>query len=439
MGLGHLRQISLTKKVVGTFLEPLQAHADKNDRVHCSYNLGTATGRLCCSCPNLQQLPAMDVYEVRRGIACGPDRMFVIADYGQLDLRVLAHLTESKAMCKALNDGIDLHTATAMNMFEDIRDAVARGDVLLNEVEGSEVPLLKDVYASQRKKAKTVNFGIAYGLTPTGLSGQLGCDINEAEDMINRWHNAYPEVREWLDRQVKFAETADEPHVETLSGRWRRIEGLKRKTTQGGGKWALRAKWQASYKVRRQYESDKRQACNAPVQGGSADVVVEAMLKAHRNEELKKLGYEMLLQVHDELIFEGPAESAVEALRVVKDIMEHPFLDGHSLIVPLPVDAKMARTWLEGKAGGMPVPPATIAASAAPEEPVATASANEAPPYKAGKEARDAKSVETAKADKASCLSADDHEEIEEDMTRENGRRLATGRPRGAALTAAAC
>jgi len=355
-GMAGLIRLGMIQKALTSFLVPLQDKVDVNGRVHTQLNLRTSTGRLSSQQPNLQQLPALDKdhYGIRGAVACLPDRRLIIADYGQLDLRVLAHMSGCAKMIEALNAGVDIHTATALYMYADVKDAVDRGEVALDKV--------KEVYASQRRHAKTVNFGIAYGLTKQGLARQLGCSEKEGEDMISRWYKAYPEVKSWQEDTVRAALQTKTLHVETLRGRWRRIPDLKlmvdavESGPQRGG--YNRVNWDAL--------SARRKATNAPVQGGSADVVVEAMLRAEASEELRALGYRMILQIHDELVFEGPAENAAEALAAVREIMEHPFLDGRSLAVPLPVDASIAVNWMEGKGGGA-APPSSSGAA----EPVA--------------------------------------------------------------------
>lgn len=332
-GLWQLTQMATCRKALTAFLDPLQQHVDKNGRVHTSFGLRTRTGRLSSSSPNLQQLPALDKdrYEVRKAVVCPPGYRFIVADYGQLDLRVLAHLSECPRMISALSSSVDIHSGTAYYMYEHVRQAVDNGDVALDD--SSDKPTVKDTFSTERRHAKTVNFGIAYGLTARGLSEQMGCTFEEASAMIERWFSAYPEVLDWQQRVRQEARTHLSPYVVTLRGRWRRLADLI---------GSARGKVSAA----------ERQAINSPVQGGSADVVVEAMIKTHNDPVLRELGYNMLLQVHDELIFEGPEEHAQEALERVRNLMEHPFLDDFQLAVPLPVDAKIAKSWHEGKSGG---------------------------------------------------------------------------------------
>lgn len=289
---------------------------------------------------------------------CTDDRRFIVADYGQLDLRVLAHMTGCEKLIEAICSGTDIHSVTACNMYPHVQLAVQRGDVSLDGGSSASTPLLKDAFRSERRGGKAVNFGIAYGLTATGLARQLNCTMKEGQEMIDSWYRAYPGVQRWQDDVVAEAEreaasTGEEPHVTTLRGRRRQLADLVRKgeppqrngrDEQTSGEEprgpAKEERWRRVVAV--------RQATNSPIQGGSADIVVEAMLKAHGCEELRGLGFAMVMQVHDELVFEGPSENATAALAVVKDIMERPFLDGSELKVPLVVDARVARTWADG-------------------------------------------------------------------------------------------
>jgi len=337
VGLAQIGRSASIRKALSTFLEPLAEHADPNGRVHTSLAIQTGTGRLTSSNPNLQQLPAMerDHYRIRRAVACGAGDRLVVADYGQLDLRVLAHLSRDSRMVSDLCSGIDIHSGTAYHMYDHVRQAVDSGLVALRAPPcpegggappGAKLPLVKDRFAAERRHAKAVNFGIAYGLTAVGLALQLDIKKTEAEEIIQKWYEAYPAVRAWKVRVLQEARLGGRNQVRTLLGRIRRMEDLD------ASKDFVRGR-------------AERQAVNACVQGGSADIVVEAMLKADASPRLRELGYKMILQVHDELIFEGPAEHAAEALELVRDIMEHPFLDDSELLVPLPVDAKISPHW----------------------------------------------------------------------------------------------
>eukprot|EP00933_Yihiella_yeosuensis_P071003 TRINITY_DN79179_c0_g1_i1.p1 TRINITY_DN79179_c0_g1~~TRINITY_DN79179_c0_g1_i1.p1 ORF type:complete len:1175 (+),score=249.68 TRINITY_DN79179_c0_g1_i1:211-3735(+) len=374
-GLAHRTKAGLITKALTSFLVPLQAAVDENGRIHTTLNIRTRTGRLSSSNPNLQQMPAMgtDRYNVRKAIRCEPGKSFVIADYGQLDLRVLAHLSGGGRMVDCLCSGVDLHSGTAFHMYDHIQKAVELGKVSLEGGDG--IPAIKDVYGEERRHAKAVNFGIAYGLTAAGLSNQLQCTKEAAQEMVDKWHGAYPEVKKWQNKVLTKAKeykrlnpgASDPPYVETPRGRRRHLPGLQ--ASEPGSRYsqynsngkrltwrdrvmnkdAAAASGRAGQDARWAHICATRQGINSPVQGGSADIVVEAMLKADQDPRLRDLGYRMILQIHDELIFEGPTENADEALRLVTEIMQNPFLDDTCLLVPLPVDAKVEQNWHDAK------------------------------------------------------------------------------------------
>lgn len=354
-GLKHLVERGAIAKAM-SFLSKFSdaTIADSDGRVHTSLNLMTRTGRLSSSNPNLQQIPAMDkdCYQVRSSVVPAPGKSFVIADYGQLDLRVLAHTSGCPHLIEALSTGVDLHSHTAAQMYPHLQKAIDDGEISLEDSdERPDRPLLKDVYCSERRAAKTVNFGIAYGIQPQGVSDKLGCSIKEAEEMIFKWYKAYPKVKTWQEQIVQDAERGDLA-VRTYRARPRHLEDLGKKPPYRSFEERERQSQKERQTERDQwwrYIQAKRQAINAPVQGGSADLVAEAMVKAENDEELRSLGYVMVLQVHDELIFEGPEEHAEQALSAVKRIMEHPFLDDYQFKVPLVVDAKVAQSWHEAK------------------------------------------------------------------------------------------
>mmetsp|Transcript_49168 Transcript_49168/g.95043 ORF Transcript_49168/g.95043 Transcript_49168/m.95043 type:complete len:504 (-) Transcript_49168:107-1618(-) len=364
-GLGHRSEMNFIRKSLSTFLKPLQRHADKQGRVHSSLNLFTDTGRLAARNPNLQQLPALDKdrYKVREAVACQHGRCLVVADYSQLDLRVLAHLSQCPSMIDQLRNGSDFHSGTALRMYDYVKAAVDNGNAILDMPDSMKdhPPLVKELFPVERKHAKAVNFGIAYGTTAFGLSGVLQTSREKAEDMINRWHDSYPEVKQWHERLLKEALSQREHFVVTLAGRRRYLADLKLfggelfadraqpTMRRANCTWAMSRSFTQSFEERKKGGSAQRKAINAPVQGGAADVVIEAMLKAHDDKRIKELGYELLMQIHDELIFEGPEETADEALEIVREIMEHPFRDGKELAVPLPVEAAVMSNWAHAK------------------------------------------------------------------------------------------
>lgn len=321
--------------MLANFVTSLRELADHQSRVHCSLNLNTETGRLSSRRPNLQNQPALekDSYKIRKAFQASPGNNLIVADYGQLELRLLASMTECKAMIDAFEAGGDFHSRTAKDMFDYVQKDIDSGNVLL-EWDYSKgdppAPLLKDKYASERRKAKTLNFSIAYGKTAHGLSEDWGVSLKEAEEMLQAWYNSRPEVREW-QKEVK-EEAREFGRTRTLMGRYRALPGAQDKN-----KWIV--------------SKAERASINTPIQGGAADVAMMAMNKINQNEKLKELGWILLLQVHDEVMLEGPEETAEEAFEVVIDCMQEPWVFGlEKTVVPLLVDGSYtSKNWYEAK------------------------------------------------------------------------------------------
>ncbi|KAL5972697.1 hypothetical protein ACLOJK_039502 [Asimina triloba] len=268
-----------------------------------------------------------DRYKIRKAFVAEPGNSLIVADYGQLELRILAHLANCKSMLKAFKAGGDFHSRTAMNMYPYIREAVEEKKVLLEwEPQPGEekppVPLLKDAFASERRKAKMLNFSIAYGKTPVGLSRDWKVSVEEAKKTVDLWYKERKEVLCWQKQQKK--EAYETQCVHTLLGRARRFPSLTN----------------ASNSLRGHIE---RAAINTPVQGSAADVAMCAMLEISRNARLKELGWRLILQVHDEVILEGPTESAEVGKAIVVECMSKPFYGTNFLKVDLAVDAKCAQ------------------------------------------------------------------------------------------------
>jgi DNA polymerase-1 len=240
-------------------------------------------------------------------------------------------------MREAFEAGGDFHSRTAMGMYQEIKDAMTRGEVLLEY--GSEVhdedptkpkpSLVKDAFASERRKAKVLNFSIAYGKTAHGLAKDFGVSTKEAEETVQLWYSDRPEVRAW--QEVQHRKAAEKGKVSTLLGRHRNLPEAS-----------------SSDEARRQHAL--RASINTPIQGGAADIAMLAMLQIHRCPRLRELGYRMLMQIHDEVILEGPEEHKDEALALVKLHMEKPFNDHENLCdVDLNVDGDYASTWFDAK------------------------------------------------------------------------------------------
>ncbi len=242
--------------LIETFLRPLPEMVSPLNRIHCSLNINTETGRLSSRRPNLQNQPALekDVYMIRKAFRASAGNTLIVADYGQLELRVLAHVSNCKSMIKAFIDGGDFHSRTAINMFAHVKAAVDNGTVLLEKGTGEDahIPLLKDVYASERRKAKTLNFSIAYGKTAFGLAKDWGVTKEQAQDILELWYRDRPEVRAWQER-VK-AEAMDGPlsEVYTLMGRTRSLPGIKEN------------------RYSKAFGGASRMAVNTPIQGASS-------------------------------------------------------------------------------------------------------------------------------------------------------------------------
>ncbi|KAJ0790407.1 putative DNA-directed DNA polymerase [Helianthus annuus] len=335
--IAALCEVCSIDSLISNFILPLQGShiSGKNGRIHCSLNINTETGRLSARRPNLQNQPALekDRYKIRQGFIAAPGNSLIVADYGQLELRILAHLAECKSMLDAFEAGGDFHSRTAMNMYPYIRDAIDRKQVLLewHPQPGQEtppVPLLKDMYASERRKAKMLNFSIAYGKTPVGLARDWKVSVNEAKETVKRWYNGREEVLRWQEARKKEARSIG--CVYTLLGRARTFPSTKNATPSHRG-------------------HIERAAINTPVQGSAADVAMCAMLEISKNARLRELGWKLLLQVHDEVILEGPTESAEVAKAIVVDCMSKPFDGKNILKVGLSVDAKFAQNWYSAK------------------------------------------------------------------------------------------
>jgi len=320
--------------MLSNFIKPLQENADKDSRVHCSLNLNTETGRLSARAPNLQNQPALekDQYFIRQAFTAKPDNLLVVADYGQLELRLLAHIARCESMITAFASGGCFHSRTAMGMFEHVKAAVDSGECLLewDYTKGEPTaPLLKDCFGSERRRAKVLNFSIAYGKTAHGLSKDWGVTQTEAQDMVDKWYADRPEVLAWQKQTI--AKARETGATRTLMGRYRRLHGIN------SNKAYMRS-------------GAERQAINTPIQGGAADLMTLAMLKLRNSKWLNDNGFTLLLQIHDEVIFEGPAHLADEAKAEVVRCMVQPF-DEHlpGLEVDLVVDAKTAFTWYDAK------------------------------------------------------------------------------------------
>jgi hypothetical protein len=259
--------------LIETFLRPLPEMVSPLDRIHCSLNINTETGRLSSRRPNLQNQPALekDVYKIRKAFRASAGNTLIVADYGQLELRVLAHVSNCRSMIQAFIDGGDFHSRTAINMFQHVKEAVDKGAVLLEKGTGANahLPLLKDVFASERRKAKTLNFSIAYGKTAFGLAKDWGVTKEQAQDILELWYRDRPEVRAWQERVKSEAMHGALSEVYTLMGRTRSLPGIKES------------------RFSKAFGGASRMAVNTPIQGRSAEessCIASAFCVAVRND-----------------------------------------------------------------------------------------------------------------------------------------------------------
>jgi DNA polymerase-1 len=300
------RQVS---KLRSTYTEALPNYVNaETHRVHTNYALAaTTTGRLSSSEPNLQNIPIRteEGRKIRRAFIAEPGAKLVSADYSQIELRLLAEVANVPALRKAFRDGLDIHAMTASEMFG--------------------VPV-KDMPGEVRRRAKAINFGIIYGISAFGLANQLGIEREEASAYIKKYFERFPGIRDYMEETKAFAKANG--YVLTLFGRKCHYPDIKASNP------SLRA-------------FNERAAINARLQGSAADIIRRAMVRIEPALAKARLNARMLLQVHDELIFEVPEGEVEKTLPVVKQIMEEAPMPAVSMAVPLHVDARAAHNWDE--------------------------------------------------------------------------------------------
>jgi len=311
-GRGHslptrLLEYRQLEKLRSTYVDalPRLVHPETG-RIHASFNQTVAaTGRLSSSDPNLQNIPIRTEVgrEIRKGFVPEPGSVFLAADYSQIELRILAHFSGDEAFVTAFREGIDVHRQTASVIFDTAIDEVS---------------------ADQRARAKTINFATLYGQGEFSLGRQLGISREEAGEFIAEYFRRFSGVRAFLDRQVELAK--ERGWVETLSGRRRYIRELESKN------WNIR-------------QFGERVAQNTPIQGTAADLIKEAMLRIHRGLPERGLEARLLVQVHDELVFEVPEGE----LDVVRDFVVTEMEGAMELDVPLKVDVGVGGSWYDCK------------------------------------------------------------------------------------------
>ena len=293
------------KKLLSTYIDSLpQLINPKTGHIHTSYNQAvTATGRLSSSNPNLQNIPVRDDNgkEVRKAFIPDEGCLFFSADYSQIELRIMAHLSGDHNMIEAFNTGYDIHAATAAKIFKKP---------------------IKEVTSDERRKAKTANFGIIYGITTFGLAERMQVSRGEAKDLIDEYFATYPKVKEYMEKSVEMAR--EKGYTETLFGRRCHLPDINSHNA-----------------VVRGYA--ERNAINAPIQGTAADIIKVAMVRIQQRLWKEQLRSKMILQVHDELNFNVVPEEKEKIQQLVVEEMEHAF----KMSVPLEADSGWGANWLE--------------------------------------------------------------------------------------------
>jgi DNA polymerase-1 len=276
--------------------------------VHTSYALdSTTTGRLSSNDPNLQNIPVRtdEGRRIREAFIADKGNVLVSADYSQIELRLLAHVADIAQLKQAFADGLDIHAMTASEMFG--------------------VPI-KGMDPMVRRQAKAINFGIIYGISAFGLARNLGIERGEADAYIKKYFERFPGIRDYMEEAKAFARANG--FVRTIFGRRIFIAGINSKN-------------------RNEANFAERQSINAPLQGAAADIIRRAMLRLPAALEGAKLKARMLLQVHDELVFEAPKAEAEALMKLAKQVMEAAPAPAANLSVPLTVEAKAAPNWSE--------------------------------------------------------------------------------------------
>jgi DNA polymerase-1 len=293
-------------KLKSTYVDALPLQVEEiTGRVHTDYMQAVAaTGRLASNNPNLQNIPIRTERgrEVRKSfIPRNKDYVLLAADYSQIELRIIAALSQEETMIQAFKDGEDIHASTAAKVFNIPLDEVTR---------------------EQRGNAKTVNFGIIYGVSAFGLSNQTDLSRSEAKELIETYYQTYPKLRSYMSEQVEFAR--ENGYVQTVLGRRRYLKAIN------GSNAIVRG-------------AAERNAVNAPIQGSAADIIKIAMINIHRKLSEGNYKSKMLLQVHDELVFDIYRPELEELKILIKSEME----GAYKLAVPLDVEIGIGENWLE--------------------------------------------------------------------------------------------
>jgi len=303
--IGKILEYRGLKKLLSTYIDALpQLINPADNKVHTSYNQTvTATGRLSSSNPNLQNIPIRDAQgkEIRKAFIPDEGCVFMSADYSQIELRIMAHLSKDHNMIEAFNSGEDIHAATAAKIYK--------------------IPI-SEVTSDMRRKAKTANFGIIYGISVFGLAERLTIPRGEAKLLIDGYFESYPDVKKYMDESIRIAQ--EKGYVETLYGRKRFLPDINSRNATVRG-------------------YAERNAINAPIQGSAADIIKVAMVSIFNRFAKENIRSKMILQVHDELNF-NVIDSETEP---VKNIVIEEMEKAYKLVVPLKVDSGAGKNWLE--------------------------------------------------------------------------------------------
>ena len=293
------------KKLLGTYIDALPLLINKETgKIHTSFNQTvTATGRLSSSNPNLQNIPIRneDGKEIRKAFIPDDGCEFFSADYSQIELRIMAHLSGDANMIEAFKEGDDIHAATAAKVYKISIDKVTR---------------------EQRSKAKTANFGIIYGISVFGLAERMNVDRKEAKELIDGYFETYPQIKEYMDKSIDLARR--QGYIETIFGRKRYLPDINSRNS-----------------VVRGYA--ERNAINAPIQGSAADIIKAAMVRIYQRFQSENIKSKMILQVHDELNFSVLPEEKEKVQKIVIEEMEN----AYRMQVPLRADCGWGSNWLE--------------------------------------------------------------------------------------------
>ncbi|MBR5843860.1 MAG: DNA polymerase I [Bacteroidaceae bacterium] len=303
--VGKILDMRGLRKLLSTYVNALPELINKKTgKIHTSFNQTvTATGRLSSSNPNLQNIPIRDAdgREIRRAFVASPGCRFFSADYSQIELRIMAHMSGDSSMIEAFNSGADVHTATAAKIFK--------------------VPF-DEVTSDMRRKAKTANFGIIYGISTFGLAERLSISRPEAKELIDGYFETYPRIKEYMAQCIEEARKCG--YVTTICGRRRMLPDINSHNATVRG-------------------YAERNAINAPIQGSAADIIKIAMINIYNRMQREGLQARMILQVHDELNFDVPVSEVDQLARLVTEEMQR----AYTMCVPLTADSGVADNWLE--------------------------------------------------------------------------------------------